>query len=129
MLDKYIKNPKELAVDIKNMVLAGEVNPLMAKVLHDIFNEVMKDKDVKDAIMNEADLHGGEIEFNGFKYKKSARTTHSYKHDGVWQELAGKVKAREELMKLAHKQDVADPNTGEIISPSMISTSEFLRKA
>lgn len=128
MLDKYIKNPKELAEDVKNMVLSGNVNPLMAKVLHDVFNDVMKDQEVKDALMNEADLHSGVIEFNGFKYEKRSRTTYSYKHDAIWQELEAKRKAREELMKMALKQEVADAESGEVVNPPTVSKSEFLTR-
>ncbi|MCK5018555.1 MAG: hypothetical protein KAS32_15955 [Candidatus Peribacteraceae bacterium] len=129
MLNKYIKNPKELAVDVKNMVLSGDVNPIVVKIMFDIFSDAMKDAEVKSAIMSEADLHGVDIEVNGFRYAKKSRTTYSYKHDAIWQQFEAQKKAREELMKLASKQDVADPNTGEIIPEAIKSTSEFLQRA
>jgi hypothetical protein len=37
-------------------------------------------------------------------------------------------KAREQLMKMAIDQDIADPNTGEVIQPAVKKNSEFLKK-
>jgi hypothetical protein len=128
MLQEYVNNPKQLAEDVKDLVLAGEINPIMVKVMFDIFSDAMKDKEVKDAIMSEADLHGTEVEVNGFRYQKKSRTTYSYKHDAEWNRIEGEKKAREELMKMADKQEIADPKTGEVVPPAMKSSSEFLQR-
>lgn len=128
MLQEYISNPKKLSSDVKDMVLSGEVNPLMVKVMFDIFSDAMKDKDVRDAIMNEADLHGAEIEVNGFKYMKSSRRSYSYNHDALWQELSGKIKAREAQMKTAIEHEVVDTGTGELVPSAEAKSSEFLKR-
>ncbi len=129
MLDKYVKNPKQLAIDIKETILSGDVNPLIIKVMYDVFSDIMKDRGVKSAILDEADLHGEEVEVAGFRYKKANRRTYSYKHDATWQEIDGKKKAREEQMKTAIEHDVIDTETGELVPKAGVSNSEFLKRA
>ena len=101
MLKEYVNNPKLLAADIKELVLSGEVNPIMVKVMFDIFSQAMKDKEVRDAILSEADLHNKDFEVNGFKFIKSTSTKYSYKHDKEWSEIEKQKKDREKVLKAA----------------------------
>ena len=128
MLNRYIKNPKELASDIKELALSGEVNPIMIKAMYDIFSQVMKDEEVKSAILAEADLHDKVVSVNGFTYQKMSISKYSYKHDTVWQEINEKRKEREQLMKNAMKSGIADSDTGEMIPSAIKTSTEFLKR-
>jgi len=129
MIKEYINNPAKIAKDVKTLVLSGEVNPIMVKVMFDVFSQAMKDEDVKDAIMSEVDKHEKQFEINGFRFEKASRSSYSFKHDVEWLRLDAQRKARENLMKLALEMDVADPNTGEIIPPAIKTNTEFIKRA
>ena len=129
MIKEYINNPAKIAADVKTLVLSGEVDPIMVKVMFDIFSEAMNDKEVKGAIMAEVDKHPKQFEVNGFRFEKASRSTYSFKHDAEWLRLDAQRKSRENLMKLALEQDIADPNTGEIVPPAIKSSTEFIKKA
>jgi len=128
MIKSYVSNPVKIAEDIKDLVLSGDVNPILIKVIYDAFSDAMKDAQVKDAILSEADLHGKEFEISGFKFMKMSRTTYDFKHDSVWQELESLKKSRESLMKQAMENEIADSTTGEIIPPAVKKSSEFLKR-
>ena len=129
MIKEYVSNPAKLALDIKKLVLSGEVNPLIVKVIHDAFNEAMKDKTIKDAIMSEVDKYPEkEFEIAMFKFMKMNRASYDFKHDAVWQELEAKKKAREALMKQAIDSEIADATTGEVVPPAIKKNSEYIKK-
>lgn len=82
---------------------------------------------IKDQLLEEASLYGGEKSFtiNGVRYTLTNRTTYYYNHCSKWQQLDEQKKALEGMMKAA-KQPFADPETGEIIEPARQSGFESI---
>lgn len=128
MLKEYVNNPAKIATDLRDMVDSGDVNPLMIKIMYDIFSNAMKDASINGAIMDEADKHEGEFSYNGFRFKKMNRKNYVFKHDAEWQRIAGMKKAREEQMKAAIQHEVVDSNTGELIPSAEVNTSTCLKR-
>ena len=129
MIKEYINNPAKIAADVKTLVLSGEVDPIMVKVMFDIFSAAMNDKEVKSAIMAEVDKHPKQFEVNGFRFEKASRSTYYFKHDAEWLRLEAERKARENLMKLALDMEIADTKTGEIVPRAIKTNTEFIKRA
>ena len=81
---------------------------------------------IKDQILDEADL-GGEKVFtvDGVRFEKRTRTTHHYHNCQLHEELKGRLKKLEDVMK-AIQAPIADVDTGEIIEPSLKSFSDYV---
>ena len=130
----YLTVLPETQSEIKNFadqILSGiqirEALPLLAR-LTAVEKLVKTIKDgIKDQLMEEAALYAGEgktFEINGVKFTKVERKTHHYNHCAKWRELNEQIERLEKLMKVG--QEVADPETGEIIPPAHTSFSESI---
>lgn len=122
---------KEFSLQLLQMVMSGEVNPLEMEVylksIEDVVKNVRKDAGFKDAVIDETDKHPGkEFRFGNAVIVKSSRTTYSYKNDSAWVEMDKAKKKREQFLKGLDKS-YADPETGELIDPPEVKTSDFLK--
>lgn len=130
----YLTVLPETQSEIKNFadqILSGiqirEALPLLAR-LTAVEKLVKTIKDgIKDQLMEEAALYAGEgktFEINGVKFTKVERKTYHYNHCAKWRELNEQIERLEKLMQVG--QEVADPETGEIIPPAHTSFSESI---
>lgn len=130
----YLTVLPETQSEIKNFadqILSGiqirEALPLLAR-LTAVEKLVKTIKDgIKDQLMEEAALYAGEgktFEINGVKFTKVERKTYHYNHCAKWRELNEQIEKLEKLMQVG--QEVADPETGEIIPPAHTSFSESI---
>ena len=130
----YLTVLPETQSEIKNFadqILSGiqirEALPLLAR-LTAVEKLVKTIKDgIKDQLMEEAALYAGEgktFEINGVKFTKVERKTYHNNHCAKWRELNEQIEKLEKLMQVG--QEVADPETGEIIPPAHTSFSESI---
>lgn len=122
---------KEFSLQLLQMVMSGEVNPLEMEVylksIEDVVKSVRKDAGFKDATQDEAAKYAEkEFRFGNAIIVKSSRTTYDYKQDSVWLTCEASKKRREKFLKGLDKS-YADPETGELIEPPTSKTSEFLK--
>lgn len=121
---------KSFVERIKSEVLSGEKDPLefsvIFKSLEEIVKELRSDKDIKETILDEAAKYGNKtFEAKGAKFTIRDSARYDYSSDEKWRELNAevtklkeKIKKREEMLK-SLTDEVADPETGEIIYPAV----------
>lgn len=113
-------------------VLNGEINPIDMDILLKSIEETIKivrsnDK-FKDYLIDEMYKYSEKtIDFATCEITKTSRVIFNYAEDSVYSELKDKLKAREDLLKLAFKQPVVDGETGEQVEPVTRKESEYLR--
>ena len=122
---------KDFTLQLLQMVMSGEVNPLEMEVylksIEDVVKNVRKDAGFKDATQDEvAKYPGKEFRYGNALIVKSSRTVCNYSEDSEWQGLDQAKKTREKFLKGLDKP-MADPETGEITSPPTRKTTEFLK--
>jgi len=115
----------------KNEILSGNENPLkllrQLKAIEKVVGDLLKDKDVEDEILIEAEKYGQkQIEEYGVTFEvKEVGTKYDYNvtGDSTWQELKEKEEQikqqrqeREKQLK-AHNKEWVDADTGEVINP------------
>ena len=96
------------------------------KVLSEISDSLLKN--LKDDIFEEAEKYEGkEFFYKGVKISKVIRNTPIYKtcNDSVLNEAEKVVKERKAMLKNLTKP-MADPETGEIIKPPVVSSTSYL---
>lgn len=116
---------------IKNEIINGDADPLEIlkhiKAFEKLLKGLLQDPELKDHFLDEAEKHGSKtFDAHGAKFQvKEAGTKYDYSAcgDSTWKELsqkekeiADKRKEREKTLK-AHKEEWADPETGEVINP------------
>jgi len=120
---------KETVKDVSQFyidkIVNGEVSPLAAhlqlKLLTDVIENIKKDEDVINAVLNEADSYRNQ-KFMGFYPKVSERKNYEFNdtkltdYNKELDVIKAKIKDREDFLK-AVKEPVIDPDTGELIEP------------
>lgn len=112
---KYIKERADQTI---NLVLEGEVDPIKVKIAcktaMEYFSKI--DKGITDAAYTEAAKNGKSHELLNAKVEvRSNASSYDYSVDPVWSELKSRLKAREELLKVAAKSsaEMFDGEDGE----------------
>ncbi|HOW26023.1 MAG TPA: hypothetical protein PK711_10170 [Bacteroidales bacterium] len=105
----------------------GMYNPLEIHLCLRAMEEVIKKlkEGIIDLVMMEAEKYGRDFTFHGSQFQVTTRRTFDYTADAAWIELDRVKKEREEMLK--HLQaPVADPETGEMILPAKLKTTQVL---
>jgi hypothetical protein len=116
---------KNFAEKVLSEIQIREALPLLARLsAMEKLVKAIKDG-IKDQLMEEASLYGGEksFEINGVRYTKTERKTYHYQHCKKWVELNAQIEAIEKHMQIG---EWIDPETGEVVPQANISFSEFL---
>ena len=120
---------------LKREMLSGEVNPLevqlLFKAMTETIEKTLKDKYVKQAVLDEADKYPEKtFDYKGITVTKSSKTVYDYSECGdqvyndmvaEMEKLKERIKAREAMIKTGVNTD-----TGETYNPPKSSTTQFL---
>jgi len=112
----------EWAKGMVSLIEEGELNPLEAHAKAKAIMSALKSviDSTEDLARDEADKYSSKT-FEAFGAKvtlKDGAITPDYTEDPIWAGLKEKVKAREELIKLAFKAkdvEIIDTTTGEVV--------------
>lgn len=122
------ENISNIAKETVKSVEEGHQSPidLMIKVraLEDL--ATMIKKEIKEDVVDELMKYGSkeDIVIRGVKLAIASKRTFNYKSDADWVKLEKDKKDREAFLKGLQKP-MADPDTGDIISPPSFTTSTF----
>lgn len=118
---------KDFTDSIVNQVLTGDLNALTLavrlKVMEDVVKALRSNEDVKTAIITSLEEQG-EFAEGSAKVVLSKTTSYDYSADAKWSEMKQEVKLLNDLIKSRETllksltQQMADPDTGEIIKPA-----------
>ena len=108
----------DLADRMIESIMEGRTDPLefavKRKLIVDALDYVMKDDPVKAYMLEEVKKHNGKASVLGDKISTTSRPTYHYKADATWLAIKGemapleaKLKAQEELIKIACKNNVS----------------------
>ena len=132
----------QLTANLKEQILSGETDPLRAYIqlngIAKAARDVMDDRDVKDAALNEYAKYGEKIVTLGdCKAEQSevgVKYDYSVCRDSVledmqktYEALAAYIKERQDFLKRVPVSGVADPETGEVIYPPAKSSKTSLK--
>lgn len=122
---------KDFTLQLLQLVMNGEVNPLEMEVylksIEDVVKNVRKDQGFKSATQDEVEKYPGkEFRYGNAIIVKSSRTTCNYSEDSEWSEIDKAKKTREKFLK-GLDRPMADPETGEISNPPVRKTVDFLK--
>jgi len=117
-------------------ITAGFVDPLQVavnlKAMEEVIATVRKDKSVQAEILAVVSRNNNKVEHSGATIEMRLKSKYHYEEDTAWSEINAQItaldakrKEREAFLK-ALKQEVADPLTGEIISPILVESEETL---
>ena len=125
------KQAVDFAAGIKQQILSGDIEPLIAakqlKVLEEIVKELRSDEEIQELILENAVNEGKEFKKHGAKFQVRATfTSYDFKvcNDTDWEQLEAQEKSFKKLRKEREKflkaipefKQIADPETGELIS-------------
>jgi hypothetical protein len=102
------------------MVVYAELSRA-AKVI-DPLKDAVKAEAIERATEHGADK--GKIPYKGYTFEfRKGRSMYDYKHIAPWKDAEAERKRIEELAKAAAKaqQEIADPETGEVIAPVIVT--------
>jgi len=119
-------------------ILSGRQNPIdvaiKLKAMEDVIKAIRANQDVKDFTMDTAEKTGSKsFDFNGARITIAETTKYDYTQDKRWSELDNTIKLNTEYKKHRERilqtldSPVADPETGEIISPAPKTIDKQLR--
>jgi hypothetical protein len=116
-------------------VIEGQNNPVaviaVLKKYEKIIELVTKDKDFKDALINELSRSGGKQGYGNVEVQYSQTSRADYSNDPTWCELTAKVKEREAFLKgLPYEgMTVVDEVTGEVskVYPPAKKSSDVIK--
>jgi len=119
-------------------ILSGRQNPLdvaiKLKAMEDIIKSIRANQDVKNFTLYTAEKSGSKsFDFNGARITIADQSKFDYSKDKRWNELelqkkivTDKIKIYEKLLQDLDKE-VADPETGELITPAIKTVEKQLR--
>ena len=124
---------KHYITTFKNEILSGNEDPLKVlkqlKFVEKTISALLKDKDLEDHFLQEAEKYGKSFEHLETKFTVSevgTRYDFSTCMDSVWndmdlkeKELTANKKIRETFLKAIPIDGVANPETGELIYPAL----------
>jgi hypothetical protein len=116
---------KNFAEQIFEGIEPRQALPLLARLTAiEKLAKTIKDG-IKEMLMEEASLYGGEksFEIDGVRFTKTERKSYHYNHCAKWRELTEQIEAIEKHMQIG---DWVDPDTGEVVPQATISFSEFI---
>jgi len=116
-------------------VMEGQTNPVaviaVLKKYEKIIELVTKDKDFKDALINELARSGGKQGYGNVEVQYSQTSRADYSNDPVWCDLTAKVKEREAFLKgLPYEgMTVVDEASGEVtkVYPPAKKSSDVIK--
>lgn len=116
----------------KQEILSGNYNPIeieiQLKAMEEMIKALRSDAEIKEYLADELNRHGGKYE--GAKATISTRnsTRYDYSGDSVWKEIkahedeVSEERKKREKMLQNLTEEMADPQTGEIIYPAVKSS-------
>ncbi len=119
-------------------ILSGKQNPLeiaiKLKAMEDIIKSIRASQDVKDFTLDTAEKTGSKsFDFNGARITIAEVSKYDYSVDAYWNKLVNDIelktthrKNRERLLQDLDSP-VADPETGELITPATKTQDKQLR--
>jgi len=119
-----------------NEITSGSVDPLQVavqlKAMEEVIAAVRKNKAVQAEIIDVVARNKNKLEFAGAVIEVRSKTKYCYESDAKWAEIEQSVvllktqqKEREAFLKVL-KAEMADPETGEIITPIRTESEEIL---
>ncbi len=125
---------KNYSQKVKSEILSGHYNALevagMLKAMEELVKALRSDKDIKDAINDEAEKYPEKtIEMTNFKVTKTSRSTKDYSGidtvlddlNAQAEQLKGMIKARQAVIDSG-----VNPETGETFAPVPKQTQSIL---
>ena len=117
--NNFLPSKKEIILSSKqfanNLIQNGEHDKL------EMFSQVVRTKEAVDAIHDTI-----KESLPREKQTANGRKMIQYSEDLIWQQLNADLKAREELLKLAQKQEVLDTSGNEVPKVSVKYASDSL---
>lgn len=144
-IEKYINelpvdyaNIGSLVYDAKRMILSGDYDliemEIKLKAMEELVKQLRADKEIKAAIISEAEKHGKSFDYMGAKIsirEGGVKYDYAASGDSTWalldveeKEVKEKKKARENFLKSLPPEGAADVTTGEHIYPP-VKTGEM----
>jgi len=134
------RDVNRIAAQIVNSILDGDSNSLEVEIklryLEKLIENIRGNIQIKGEVMREAELYPDKtFQAYGAEVTKTSRGTYDYAstgdiiHDELIKEIAGlngKRKEREDFLK-SLKDEVADPETGNIIQPPAKKSTDSIR--
>ncbi len=119
-------------------ILSGRQNPLdiaiKLKAMEDIIKAIRANQDVKDFTLDTAERAGSKsFDFNGARITIAEVSKYDYSADKHWSELENTIKIAKDRQKIHEKllqdldREMADPETGELITPAIKTTEPQLK--
>ena len=128
---EQVKSFVEFAV---NQILSGEVNaPEIAvylKTMEDVVKSIRDNRDIKDMLIDEV---GDKLEIGNAALTVVETSKYNYTDDTRWCDLNLEIKLKTEQRKYREKMlqtlenEVADPDSGELIKPAEKTTAKSIR--
>ena len=134
------ESKEQIAVFVNSAVdqiLSGQVNSLEAalylKAMEDVVKGIRENKDVKESIRFDLLESDGKATIGNATIAIVDRSVYDYSVDLHWSDLDKQIKklselrkSREQLLQKLEKE-VADPDTGEMITPATKTVSQTIR--
>jgi len=134
------ESKEQIAVFVNSAVdqiLSGQVNSLEAalylKAMEDVVKGIRENKDVKESIRFDLLESDGRATIGNATVAIVDRSVYDYSADLHWSDLDKQIrklselrKSREQLLQKLEKE-VADPDTGKIITPATKTVSQTIR--
>jgi hypothetical protein len=119
-------------------VLSGRQNPLniaiKLKAMEDIIKSIRANQDVKDFTLDTAEKTGSKsFDFNGARITIADTTKYDYSVDDNWKKMNNEIELKKEILKIRENtlkgldKPMADPETGEMYNPPIITKDKQLR--
>lgn len=132
------QTPKEIESFVEaciDEITSGERNPLdfeiILKNVEDTISKIRKDERVKNCILNESNKYSEKVfNYHGYEFSKVLKPNFDFSNDQIWCDLSKKIKDREAFLKSIKPdmKNIADSDSGEMLSPPIIKYSEYLTK-
>ena len=144
LLPSSNKEIKSFVEKVKDDVLEGDICPLelsiQLKCLSVLLEYIKEDKDIKDAMITEADKYGKEFDYGNCSFEVAERGVkynysncgHSRLDDIMLKQEELKAEAKkihDSLKNIKWGQEIPDPDTGELLrAPARKSTTSIIVK-
>ena len=127
LLPETTEQANKFANELLSLTTEGEQSALEVdyylKVFETIIAKVRKHNDFKHCLINEVDLLGNNTFHSAKRVTLQTKSTYDFSACGLWNNLNKKIKSVENIMK-SIEADVADVETGELITPAVKKLSE-----
>lgn len=124
----------------KNEILSGDYNPLEInlrfKAIEEVIKAIRTDDEIKEMVILEAEKYPEKtVNVFGCEVQKRNNSTYNFKYcndseleklQTIADEANKNLKDRQELLKMLKPNQLANPETGEMIQPPLVSTKTIL---